>query len=284
MKNFVGKIFVGRNAKFNVLLVLCLFAFVGLGCFGSGRGKDAKPIPAAFLGDWQGQDGSTLSIRADGTGDYHSGGKKVDGGTAEVDESAKTISITFFGIGETLTINEPPQGDSMKLNGITYRRKGGFTTDSTDKDKTDLKSRDNTKSDDNTTKVKADKDMPSEEDVEALVRDTLTQFNDAIENEDFTDFHANTSKDFQVTYTAAQMKTTFQNFIDKKSQVNPILNQVSELTPDYTTDPNVTTEKGYKLLNIDGSYSTTPSKTYFELQYELEKKVWKLLKIRVKFQ
>jgi hypothetical protein len=283
MKNFVGKIFVGSNAKFNVLLVLCLFAFVGLGCFGSGKNKDAKPIPAAFLGDWQGQDGSTLSIRADGTGDYRSGGKKVEGGTAEVDESAKTISITFFGIGETLTINEPPQGDAMKLNGITYRRKGGFTTDS-NTDKKDLKSKDDSKSDENKTKVKADKDMPSEEDIEALVRDTLSQFNDAIESEDFSDFHSNTSKDFQATYTAAQMKTTFQGFIDKKSQVNPILNQVSDLTPDYTTEPNVTTEKGYKLLNIDGNYATSPSKTSFELQYELEKKVWKLLKIRVKFQ
>lgn len=290
MKKIVTRLFAGGSAKVNLMLVLCVFAFVGLGCFGGGRNRDAKPIPPVFLGEWTAQDGAKLNIRADGTGDYIAGSTEIKGGTAEVDEATRTISITFFGLGKTLKVDSPPQGDVMKLDGVTFKRKGGFAPDAetaSEKDSSNSKNGDDSgsgRNDSSKLKTSTDKNMPSEEDVEALVRDTLAQFNDAVENEDFTDFHANSSRDFQATYTAEQMKNSFQVFIDKKAQVNPILRQIGGLTPDYSTAPNITTEKGYKLLNVDGSYATTPSETIFELQYELENKVWKLLKIKVRFQ
>ncbi|HEY0047722.1 MAG TPA: hypothetical protein VGB68_00440, partial [Pyrinomonadaceae bacterium] len=214
MKNFVGKLFVGRSAKFNVLLVLCLFAFVGLGCFGSGKNKDAKPIPAAFLGDWQGQDGSSLSIRADGTGDYRSGGKKVEGGTAEVSEADKTISITFFGIGETLKIDSPPQDDTMKLNGITYKRKGGFSV--ADTNSSDSKSDSSNKKEKtiSTTKVNAAKyEVPEDEQMQEMTRTALMDFNEAVQDGDFASFHSTISKTWQKQTTPEKFNQVFSEFI-----------------------------------------------------------------------
>jgi hypothetical protein len=280
MKNFVGKLFVGRSAKFNVLLVLCLFAFVGLGCFGSGRGgKDAKPIPAAFLGDWQGQDGSTLSIRADGTGDYHSGGKKVDGGTAEVSEADKTISITFFGIGETLKIDSPPQGDTMKLNGITYKRKGGFTVaDTNTSSDNSNKSENSNKKSTSTTKSNAAKyEVPEDEEMQEMTRTALLDFNDAVQGGDFTDFHSTISKTWQKQTTPEKFNEVFSEFITKKVNISGVSNRDAE----YSPEPAVQMDGGAKKLIAKGCYDVSPRPVGFTLKWIPEGKVWKLFGIEV---
>ena len=279
MKNFVGKIFVGRSAKYNVLLVLCLFAFVGMGCFGSGKSKDAKPIPAAFLGDWQGQDGSTLSIRADGTGDYHSGGKKVDGGTAEVNEADKTVSITFFGIGETLKIDSPPQGDTMKLNGITYKRKGGFNvTDSNTS--SDNKSENSNKKEKTTSTTKSNAakyEVPGDEEMQEMTRQALLDFNDAVQGGDFTDFHSTISKTWQKQTTPERFNQVFSEFISKKVDISGVGSRDAE----YSPDPAVEMDKGAKKLIAKGCYATSPRPVKFVLKWIPEAKEWKLFGIEV---
>jgi hypothetical protein len=277
MKNFVGKLFVGRSARFNVLLVLCLFAFVGLGCFGSGRNKDAKPIPAAFLGDWTGQDGSTLSIRADGTGDYHSGGKKVDGGTAEVNEADKTISITFFGIGETLKIDSPPQGDTMKLSGVTYKRKGGFSVaDSNSSDNSNKSDRKEKTT--STTKANAAKyEVPEDEEMQEMTRTALMDFNDAVQQGDFSDFHSTISKTWQKQTTPEKFNTAFSEFISKKVDISG----VSSSDPQYSPAPSVQQDLGAKKLIAKGCYDTSPRPVGFTLKWIPEGKEWKLFGIEV---
>jgi hypothetical protein len=279
MKNFVGKLFVGRSAKFNVLLVLCLFAFVGLGCFGSGKSKDAKPIPAAFLGDWQGQDGSTLSIRADGTGDYHSGGKKVDGGTAEVNEADKTVSITFFGIGETLKIDSPPQGDTMKLNGITYKRKGGFNVADTNTS-SDNKSENSNKKEKSTSTTKSNAakyEVPGDEEMQEMTREALLDFNEAVQGGDFTDFHSKISKVWQKQTTPERFNQVFSEFITKKVDISGVSSRDAE----YSPDPAVEMDKGAKKLIAKGCYDTSPRPVKFTLKWIPEAKEWKLFGIEV---
>lgn len=280
MKNFVGKLFVGRSAKFNVLLVLCLFAFVGLGCFGSGRSKDAKPIPAAFLGDWQGQDGSTLSIRGDGTGDYRSGGKKVEGGTAEVNETDRTISITFFGIGETLKIDSPPQGDTMKLNGVTYKRRGGSSLADTDStDNSSNKSKDLTKRNTSTSTTKANAakyEVPEDAEMQELTRTALLDFNDAVQEGDFTDFHSTISKTWQKQTTPERFNSVFSEFISKKVNISSVSSTEAEFT-----SADVETEGGAKKLIAKGCYDVSPRPVKFILKWIPEGKEWKLFGIEV---
>lgn len=280
MKNLVGNLIVGRNVKFNVLLVLTLFAFVGLGCFGSGRNKDAKPIPQAYLGDWSAPDGSTLSIRGDGTGDYRSGGKKVEGGTAEVDEAAKTVSITFFGIGETLTINEPPKGDTMKLNGMTFKRRGGANIADTNTSDNSVKDKPAKKESTSTTKANAAKyEVPEDEEMQELTRTALLDFNEGVQQEDFTDFHSKISRIWQRQTTPEKLNQSFSDFITKKIDISDVGTREASFSPPPAVETD--TAVGAKLLVASGCYDTTPRPTTFTLKWIPEGKEWKLVGIEV---
>lgn len=274
MKTKIGKFFVGRDSKVTVLLIFSLIIFVGLGC--RGGNSDSKPIPAAYLGDWEGQDGSTLSIRADGKGDYRAGSTKVEGGTAEVDETAKTVSVTFFGIGKTLKIDQPPSGDQMKLDGVMYRRKGGFSTTTTGQDTASTSSTPFSSSGDTSSG-----DAPSKGEVEALVKESMADFANALEQGDFTDFHANSSKDFQSTFTPEQLKTTFQTYLNNKNIVLPVLNSVDGTTATFTDGPRIRTENGLKIVVANGSFPTKQRTTKFETDYIWRNGEWKLLKFKI---
>jgi hypothetical protein len=110
----------------------------------------------------------------------------------------------------------------------------------------------------------------------------MTDFADAVDQGDFADFHRSTSKDFQATYTADQLNTTFKPFIDQKERVLPSFNGVPATSPNYTDGPRIRTEKGYKIMVANGSFPTSPNAVQFETEYELEKGNWKILKIRIK--
>jgi len=274
MRNLMSEFIFGRNARVSAFFVIGIFIFVGLGCFGSGKsGGDSKPAPPAYFGEWKGQDGSTVSIRADGKGDYISGGTKVEGGTVEINEAEKTLSITFFGIGPTLKIDNPPTSDEMKLDGVVYRRSGGFSTSTKDSGMTAPKK--------STIASDSDGDLPSDSEVESLVKETLKDFTDGVEEEDFTNFHENSSKDFQVSLTPSQIKTSFGSFIAQKDKVLPILNSVGASSVKFSSPPKIRTEKDYKILTANGEFPTSPNTTKFETEYELEKGDWKILKFKV---
>jgi hypothetical protein len=277
MNNKIRKFFFGGDSKVTVLLILSLFIFVGLAC--KGRSGDAKPIPAAYLGEWEGQDGTQLSIRADGKGDYRSGGTKVEGGTAEVDEAAKTVSVTFFGIGKTLKIDEPPAGDRMKLDGINFRRKGGFSSSDTASPKTNDSTSGNTPFSKNSDSSDS---APTNSEVDSLVKQTMADFTDAVEREDFTDFHSNGAEAFQSAYTPEQVKTAFQIFIDKKNTFLPSLNSVDETTANFSSPPRVSSQNNVELLTAEGFFPTRPAKVQFTAEYIKEGGSWKMLKFRVR--
>lgn len=78
---------------------------------------------AIFLGDWQGTSGTTITIRQDGKGDFHSNQYHVRGATVII--KGKQICFGFPGFERTFTIEEPPRlGDDglwrMRLNGELF--------------------------------------------------------------------------------------------------------------------------------------------------------------------
>jgi len=99
------------------MLVLSIFLVVGLACGGG------KPVPQAYQGNWVGSDGSTIYMNSDGKAGFKLGSKEVTGGGAEIDESAKTLTISLFGISQTWKIDRPPSGDKMVLGGTVYTRR-----------------------------------------------------------------------------------------------------------------------------------------------------------------
>ncbi|MBK9165419.1 MAG: hypothetical protein IPM21_16220 [Acidobacteria bacterium] len=104
-----------KNLK-NLMLVLGLAIGLGLACGGG------DPVPQAYQGDWIGTDGSTIYMYGDGKAGFKVGGKSVDGGGAEIDNAAKTLTISLFGISQTWKIDEEPADGEMKLSGVVYRR------------------------------------------------------------------------------------------------------------------------------------------------------------------
>jgi hypothetical protein len=200
MKNFVGKLFVGRNASFNVLLVLCVFVFVGLGCFGSGRNKDDNPTPAV-------NNSSKDNSNKDNTN------KKED---------------------------STPKPVTKKANAAKW-------------------------------------EVPEEDEMQEMTRTALMDFNEAVQDGDFADFHTKISKTWQKQTTPEKFNQAFGEFINKKVDIS----NISSSEPQYSPDPSVLTDLGAKKLIAKGCYDVSPRPVGFTLKWIPEGKEWKLFGIEV---
>ena len=281
MKNILRELAHGRNAKASAVLVFGILIFVGLGCFGGGRSSSSKPVPPEYFGSWTGSDGSTITIRGDGKGDYKSGGTSVDGGTVEIDDAKKELSITFFGIGPTLKIDTPPSGDEMKLGGVVYKRAGGSTTTTSDTKKPIADASPATKdSPKKNTFEKADArkgEMPSDEELQEMVKTSLLDFNAAVKKGDFADFHDTISRTWKKQTTPETFNTAFSQFIEKKLDIS----EISSKSADFSPTPDIEKTQGINVLHVVGEYDTSPNATKFDMKYIPDGNDWKLLAIRV---
>jgi len=97
-------------------IALTIMLTIGLACGGG------NPAPQAFQGNWVGSDGSTIYMHGDGKAGFKLGGKEVTGGGAEIDESARTLTISLMGISNTWKIDQPPSGNRMVLSGTRYTK------------------------------------------------------------------------------------------------------------------------------------------------------------------
>jgi len=269
MKNTLKKTLNGRNATVSLLLVLGIFFVMGFACGGS-----STPPPSQYVGFWIGEDSSTITIRADGGADYKSGNSSVSGGSVTIDEGAKTLKISFASLGPNFTIDKAPSGDRMTLSGVVYKKSGGDSDTKTDKT---FSSDDKSTGDD-----KASGDAPSKNEAERLIKATFSDFSDAVDSGDFTDFYENSSKDFQASYTKDQVKTTFNVFVENKSKALPSLQDVQTKSATFSSGPSIEMEKGIKMMVADGEFEMKPNSVKFETKYELEKGEWKMLKFKIK--
>ncbi len=106
----------------SLLPVFGLLIFLGLAC------GSKTPPPSQYVGIWTGEDGTLVTIRGDGSGDYKSGGSSVSGGSVTIDENAKTLKITLATLGPTYKIDQPPSGNQMTLSGVLFKKPGGSDT------------------------------------------------------------------------------------------------------------------------------------------------------------
>ena len=97
-------------------IALALLLTIGLACGGG------KPVPLSYQGNWVGSDGSTIYMDAEGKAGFKVGNKEVNGGGAVLDESAKTLTISLFGISNTWKIDQSPTGNVMILSGTRYTK------------------------------------------------------------------------------------------------------------------------------------------------------------------
>jgi hypothetical protein len=120
-------------------------------------------------------------------------------------------------------------------------------------------------------------ELPDDDELQSMVKTTLLEFNDAIQSEDFTEFYGNICEPWKKQTTPEKLKTSFQKFIDTGISIASI----DPLTAEFSPQPSVGREIGYRTLKVSGRYLTKPMMTKFELNYIPEGKQWKLSKIVV---
>ena len=121
------------------------------------------------------------------------------------------------------------------------------------------------------------KEMPSDAELQEMTKKTLLDFNESLQNEDFTEFYSTICKPWKNQTDPEKMKVTFQDFINKKIDISSI----SSLDADFSPEPVIEKEIGYNTLKLSGTYPTS-RRTEFTLNYIPEGKAWKLSKIEVR--
>lgn len=261
MKKYVNRVLFERNPAASILLVLGSLLLVVIAC------GSKTPPPAQYVGVWTSGDGSTITIYSDGSGDYKSGNSSVSGGSVVVDEAAKTLKISLAGLGPTFKVEKAPDGGQMTLDGIVFKKSGGGSTSS------------DSKSDSKSSSSKAE--VPSSDKLQTLVKTTFLDFSDAVQSEDFTDFHKKVAKVWQEQSSPDEMADAFKAFVDNKANYN-FKKAVSPLDATFTPAPSIEQVSGMDALVVKGYYPTTPLRANFELKYTMEDGNWKLIGINIK--
>ena len=127
----------------------------------------------------------------------------------------------------------------------------------------------------------SDNDMPGDELLNALVKETTADFAAAISSGDFTNMYEKASTDFKSSVSKDSLHTSFKDFIDKKRQVLPILSKAVSTNPEYTSSPRLRTEQGLDILVTEGKYATKPLPVTFNYEYVKRDGRWKLLIFKI---
>ncbi len=123
--------------------------------------------------------------------------------------------------------------------------------------------------------------VPSDAELQALIKETTSDFANAVETEDFSRLHSKASSDFQATYTAAQAKNAFSTFIEKKQAVLPSLKNAASSNASFSKVPSIRQEKGVNVLVVDGDFDSKPYPVKFAYEYVWRDGGWKMLKLVV---
>ena len=223
------------------------------------------PTQLVYTGDWRGSDGSTLTIRADGGGDYKGGGTTVTNGSVTINEGQNTLTVGMGPIKKSWRIAQPPsdtpEGAQMTLDSTVFTK--GGSPSSTPSTPTTPPSTDDT----NSTTIPT---VPSESESAVLADMSVTSLRDARLARDFTAFHSQISQLWQQQATPEQLLTTLGGGtldLSLITGVSPTV-QTAEVTPEGR-------------LVIIGYYDTTPQRMAFKVQYIKESEEWKLVGINV---
>src|SRR5258706_2683553 len=123
--------------------------------------------------------------------------------------------------------------------------------------------------------------VPPDAELQSLVKETLSDFIDAINTGDFEKMHSKASTDFQSSYTTGQMKDAFHDYIDNKDRVLPSMKNASSINATFSPAPSIRTEKGLNILVVSGEFPSKPYPVKFDNEYVWRDGGWKMLKFKI---
>jgi hypothetical protein len=241
-----------------------LYAIIALMVVALACGGSATPPPSQYLGEWTGTDGTFVAIRGDGSADYRSGASHITGGSVVLDEAAKSLKISFAGMGPTFSIDKAPSGDQMTLSGVVYK-----------------KSTSSSSSSNNTASDNSPAEPPSKEEAGKLVQGAVASFTKGVNDGGFDDFYARTSEQWKDTYTLEQTNELFRPFVERKADTMASLEDAVSKNPQLLADPSFKTQEGFKVLVVNGDFPSKPYRLTFETEYLWQEGRWKIKKFKV---
>ena len=117
--------------------------------------------------------------------------------------------------------------------------------------------------------------LPKDKELKALVFDTLSAFNKAVQEKNFAHFYEERfSPQFREQFPLEKFTALFRAFIDKGYDIS----NIAQSEPVFDIPPAIDSDG---LLVLKGHYSTKPNKVTFKLTYVYESSAWKLMGINV---
>jgi hypothetical protein len=118
--------------------------------------------------------------------------------------------------------------------------------------------------------------LPKDKELKTLVFDSLSAFNKAVQEKNFTQFHQEQlSPEFQKQVPLEKFTAAFQAFIDKGYDIS----NIAKSEPVFDVPPAIDSDG---LLVLKGHYPTQPNRVTFDLTYIYKSPAWKLLGLNVK--
>jgi hypothetical protein len=275
MKKILSIVFSTKDSKTTLILALAMLSLVVLACSGGG-GKTGKTLPASYYGGWTSKDGASLQLTSEGLGYYRSGGTTINGAGAELDETGKILKLSFVGVSvKEFKVDQEPKDGVMKLDGVSYFNGAANRTD-------DSNSNDSGDSTDGP--LSADPSaIPPQAELNDLTKDVVLKFNDAVQEEDFSDFRDEyCAEEFKNNFSADKLAKEFKTFIAQKAGLDGILKSVEDMKPTYAPAPSIGKDGRFDtILKLSGSYATTPE-TKFKMEYVPDDGKWKLINIWIR--
>ncbi|NNE67403.1 MAG: hypothetical protein HKN33_12620 [Pyrinomonadaceae bacterium] len=169
---------------------------------------------------------------------------------------------------------------SMIVLGCTCNEKDGFNWKGDDDTTTSSNSseKDEKDGDEDDGPVKADEDeVPSTSQARKIVKKTLMDFNEAVQDKDFSDFHKKIADTWRNSSKPADFEKGFKKFIDRGVDIS----RIEDEDPDFSPKPYIDKKYGKKVLFLKGEYDTKPLPVNFNLEYIVDDDEWKLVFIGV---
>ena len=117
--------------------------------------------------------------------------------------------------------------------------------------------------------------LPPEKELKTLVLDSLSAFNKAVQQKDFSQFHKERlSPQLREQVPLDKFSKSFQVFIDQKHDISDI----AKSDPVFDEPPKIDDEG---VLILKGHYDIRPNNVTFSLKYISESASWKILGINI---
>lgn len=124
--------------------------------------------------------------------------------------------------------------------------------------------------------------QPTDEDLQKIVKETLADFTEALEKDDFEGLRRKTSSAFQQKYNAEEIKASFGNFATKKELSIPLFREAEKTQAEFFQKSEMRKIGEHYVLEMKGKFPTDSPDLNFQFEYVREDGKWKLVKFNIK--